>query len=162
VLFGNELIELLPEDVGLNLSSFAGYLPTNASGEVDGVTFYEIFGVILEPQALILQAIIFVSIVTIVISIITLITRKGLARRLFSFVLLGVTVGSAALFIYTYGLNLDATLWADINNFFTSVFSIGLLGGTSSESFGAFAVFSTYLMISGLGTASFIATQINK
>ena len=71
-------------------------------------------------------------------------------------------VGALALFIFTYGLEFDGALWKDINAFFTSIFTIGIMGGWMAPGSGAMAVFSTYLLIAGFGITSFFVSMINK
>ncbi|MDR2047345.1 MAG: hypothetical protein LBP79_05565 [Clostridiales bacterium] len=160
-LFGNMIIEQLSESAEINLSSFTGYLPMNDEGVPNGVIYYVIGGIEIEPQAIILQVLICVGTISVVLSLLSLIFRKGFGRKIAAAAVALLAVGAIGLFIYTYDLSVDGKLWSDISGFFTSVFTIGLQGGVAEGAFGSFAVFTTYLLISGLGISSFLVSLVN-
>ncbi|MDR3263172.1 MAG: hypothetical protein LBT30_02580 [Clostridiales bacterium] len=163
-LFGNEILKILPDSISskINLSSFIGYLPLSEDGVVNGAKFYVWFGKAVEPQAIILQAVIYLSIISLVLSVLSLFTGKRYGRRIISLVIMLVALGAIVLFTYTYELSLDGQLWSEINAFFTSIFSVGVAGGVAEGGFGSFIVFTTYLLIAGLGITSFLVSNVNK
>lgn len=71
MLFGHVIIDkFLPaEGAKINLSSFAGFLPLTDEGIANGVMYYVINGRNVEPQAIILLALMFVSIIFVVLNI---------------------------------------------------------------------------------------------
>jgi hypothetical protein len=141
----------------------AGYLPMSDEGLSNGVTYYVTqSGKVIEPQAIILQVIIYLSVISIMLSVLSIITGKKMGRWVSSLLVMAACISAIGFFIYSYGLSLDGTLWSDINAFFVSVFSIGLLGGVTGTSFGSFAVFTTYLLIAGFGVSSFLVSTVNK
>jgi hypothetical protein len=162
-LFGNSIIALIPEGTEINLSSFTGYLPMNDDGVANGVVYYLTEdGARIEPQAIILQVLIFVAVINAVLSVLSLFLGKEMGRKAVSLVVMLVAVGAIGLFIYTYGVAVNGDLWANVSGFFTSIFTIGIQGSVADGAFGGFAVFTTYILIAGLGTSSFLASLINK
>jgi hypothetical protein len=162
-LFGNSIIKMLPEGTEINLSSFTGYLPMNEDGVPNGVVSYVTeSGAKIEPQAIVLSILLFVAAISIILSVLSLFLGKEMGRKAVSLVVALVAVGAIGLFIYSYGVAVNGDLWANISGFFTSVFTIGIQGGVAEAAFGGFAVFTTYILIAGLGTASFLASLINK
>ncbi|MDR3294073.1 MAG: hypothetical protein LBT20_08245 [Clostridiales bacterium] len=162
-LFGKDIIDLLPDSVQVNFSSFAGYLPMSDEGDPNGVIGYALAnGKIFEPQAFLLGLVLVLGVVCTILSTVSLFVRRRLGRRFVSLLLLVAALGAIGMFIFTYGLNLNGELWADINSFFSSVFTIGMMGSLGADAFGAFAVFTTYILITGFGVMSFLASNINK
>jgi hypothetical protein len=162
-LFGNDIIRLLPEGTEINLSSFTGYLPMNDEGVPNGVISYVTeSGTRIEPQAIVLLVLIFVAAISVVLSALSLFLGKEMGRKAVSLIVALVALAAIGLFIYSYGIAMNGDLWANISGFFASVFTIGLQGSVAEGAFGGFAVFTTYILIAGLGISSFVASLINK
>jgi hypothetical protein len=154
---------MLPEGTEINLSSFSGYLPMNDEGVATGVISYVTGnGERIEPQAIILSILIFVAAINIVLSVLSLFLGKEMGRKAVSLIVALVAVGAIGFFIYTYGVAVNGDLWANISGFFASVFTIGIQGSVAEGAFGGFAVFTTYILIAGLGASSFLVSLINK
>jgi hypothetical protein len=135
----------------------------NGEGVPDGVKFYITeSGAMIEPQAIILSILIFVAAVSLVLSVLSLFTGKEMGRKVVSLFVIIAAVGAIAMFIYTYEIAVDGNLWAHVNGFLLSILTMQIFGSFDPAAFGGFAVFTSYLLVAGLGITSYVVSLINK
>jgi len=172
----------ITENFRLNLSAIKGYLPKNDEGALKAISHYNIGGVEVEPLAIILQILLYVTIIGVALNIWRLVLLVGCiykpAResvmvkisnlkagvRVFNFILMVFAVGALGVFIYTYNTGVDANpnLFSDLQNFFAEVFSAGMVAWETRPEAGPMVVMVNYALIGALGIGSWVFSMVNR
>jgi hypothetical protein len=171
------------EGIAFNLAALQGYLPLDDDGVVNNITHYNIGGIILEPQAIVLQLLLLLLVIGVALNVwrACLLFPYMLTRNkhrigelyfgkikavkagawVYSVILMLFTVLAFGLFIFTYGVVLDV-LFVDIQAFFREVFSAGLIPWTERPEAGALLMMMNYGLVAMFGVSSFVVTWINR